>query len=51
MLHSIVEDEILDNLLDIFKDKTIIVISHKPLVNLKNDEIYLVENKQTAKIA
>lgn len=43
-LDSIVESEILDNLSDIFKDRTMIVISHKPLVNFKKDATYLIEN-------
>ncbi|MBE5869352.1 MAG: ABC transporter ATP-binding protein [Lachnospiraceae bacterium] len=41
-LDSIVESKILENLSQIFKDKTMIVISHKPLVGYKQDEIYLV---------
>ena len=44
-LDSIVESEILDNLGEVFRDKTLIVISHKPLVRLAQDETYLVENK------
>lgn len=44
-LDSIVESEIIDNLSDIFSDRTMIVISHKPLVNFKKDETYLLENK------
>ena len=44
-LDSIVESEILDNLDEIFIDKTLIVISHKPLVRLKQDGTYFVENK------
>ena len=50
-LDSIVESEILDNLSDIFKDRTMIVISHKPLVNFRKDETYLVENKCIVKTA
>ena len=50
-LDSIVESEILDNLSDIFKDRTMIVISHKPLVNFKKDETYLVANKRIVKTA
>ena len=44
-LDSIVESEILDNLGEVFRDKTLIVISHKPLVRLKQDGTYFVENK------
>lgn len=44
-LDSIVESEILDNLSNIFRDRTMIVVSHKPLVNFPNDETYLVNNK------
>ena len=50
-LDSIVESEILDNLSNIFSDRTMIVISHKPLVNFKKDEAYLVENKRIVKTA
>lgn len=50
-LDSIVESEILDNLSDIFKDRTMIVISHKPLVNFKKDETYLVENRRIIQTA
>ena len=50
-LDSIVESEILDNLSNIFSDRTMIVISHKPLVNFKKDETYLVENKRIIKTA
>ena len=50
-LDSIVESEILDNLSKIFGDRTMIVISHKPLVNFKKDETYLVENKRIIKTA
>ena len=50
-LDSIVESEILDNLSNIFSDRTMIVISHKPLVNFKKDESYLVENKRIIKTA
>ena len=50
-LDSIVESEILDNLSKIFSDRTMIVISHKPLVNFKKDETYLVENKRIVKTA
>ena len=50
-LDSIVESEILDNLSKIFGDITMIVISHKPLVNFKKDETYLVENKHIIKTA
>ena len=48
-LDSIVESEIIDNLGEVFRDKTLIVISHKPLVNFKQDETYLVEDKRIAK--
>lgn len=44
-LDSIVESEILDNLSNIFKDRTMIVISHKPLVNFNKDEIFGVVNR------
>ena len=50
-LDSMVESEILDNLSNIFRDRTMIVISHKPLVNFRNDETYVVENKRIAKTA
>ena len=50
-LDSIVESEILDNLSNIFSDRTMIVISHKPLVNFKKDETYLVEEKHIIKTA
>ncbi|MBQ8551653.1 MAG: ABC transporter ATP-binding protein [Clostridia bacterium] len=50
-LDSIVESEILDNLSNIFSDRTMIVISHKPIVNFKKDETYLVENKRIVKTA
>ena len=50
-LDSIVESEILDNLNKVFKDRTMIVISHKPLAKFTQDETYLVENKSVAKIA
>ena len=50
-LDSIVESEILDNLSNIFSDRTMVVISHKPLVNFKKDETYLVENKRIVKTA
>ncbi len=50
-LDSIVESEILDNLSNIFSDRTMIVISHKPLVNFKKDETYLVEDKHIIKTA
>lgn len=50
-LDSIVESEILDNLSEIFSDRTMIVISHKPLVNFKKDETYLVEDKHIIKTA
>ena len=50
-LDSIVESEILDNLSKIFSDRTMIVISHKPLVNFKKDETYLVEDKHIIKTA
>ena len=50
-LDSIVESEILDNLSELFGDRTMIVISHKPLVNFKKDETYLVENKCIVKTA
>ncbi len=48
-LDSIVESEILDNLGEVFRDKTLIVISHKPLVRLAQDETYFVENKHITK--
>ena len=38
-LDSIVESEILDNLSNIFSDRTMIVISHKPLVNFKKTKL------------
>ena len=44
-LDSIVESEIMDNLSEIFKGRTMIVISHKPLVNFRQDETYLVEDR------
>lgn len=44
-LDSIVESEILDNLGEVFRDKTLIVISQKLLVRLKQDGTYFVENK------
>ncbi len=50
-LDSIVESEILDNLSKIFSDRTMIVISHKPLVNFKKDETILVDNKRIIKTA
>ena len=50
-LDSIVESEILDNLSKIFGDRTMIVISHKPLVNFKKDATYLVEDKHIIKTA
>ena len=50
-LDSIVESEILDNLSNIFSDRTMIVISHKPLVNFKKDATYLVEDKHIIKTA
>lgn len=50
-LDSIVESEILDNLGEIFNDRTMIVISHKPLVNFKKDATYLVEDKHIIKTA
>ena len=50
-LDSIVESEILDNMNKVFKDRTMIVISHKPLAKFTQDETYLVENKSVAKIA
>ena len=45
-LDSIVESEILDNLCNIFLNNTMIVISHKPLVNYSPDSILLLEGKQ-----
>ena len=50
-LDSIVESEILDNLSNIFRDRTMIVISHKPLVNFKKEHTYLVDNKRIVKTA
>ena len=44
-LDSIVESEILDNLKGCFKDRTLIIISHKPLVNYDNDYTYIVDNQ------
>ena len=44
-LDSIVESKIMDNLSELFRDRTMIVISHKPLANFRQDETYLVENK------
>lgn len=41
-LDSIVESEILDNLSNIFRDRTMIVISHKPLVNYSCDVKYTI---------
>lgn len=49
-LDSIVESEILDNLGKVFRDKTLIVISHKPLVRLGQDETYLVENQRIVRM-
>ena len=50
-LDSIVESEILNNLIKLFGDRTMIVISHKPLVNFKKDGTYSVVNKRIIKIA
>ena len=47
-LDSIVESEIFSNLSEIFGDKTMIVVSHKPLVNFKNDGTLLVQDKHIA---
>jgi len=47
-LDSIVESEIFSNLSEIFSDKTMIVISHKSLVNFKNDGILLLQDKHIA---
>lgn len=44
-LDSIVESKILSNLGEIFRDKTMIVISHKPLVNFQNDETLWLQDK------
>lgn len=49
-LDSIVESEIIDNLGKVFRDKTLIVISHKPLVSFIKDETYLVENQRITKV-
>lgn len=49
-LDSIVENEIFNNLDDLFDDRTMIVISHKPILNFKKDETYLFENKCIVKI-
>lgn len=39
-LDSVVESKIFDNLNEIFKDKTMIVISHKPLINFRADKAF-----------
>ena len=44
-LDSVVESQIISSLNVTFKDKTMIVISHKPLVNYREDYAYVVENK------
>lgn len=44
-LDSVVESSIISNLNATFRDKTMIVISHKPLVNYSEDYAYVVENK------
>lgn len=44
-LDSVVESSIMGNLNATFRDKTMIVISHKPLVNYCEDYVYVVENK------
>lgn len=44
-LDSIIESEVLNNLSSIFSNRTMIVISHKPLVNFKNDETFSLQDK------
>ena len=41
-LDSIVESKILDNLSDIFSGRTMIVISHKPLINYSADIVFTI---------
>ena len=43
-LDTVTETKILTNLNEIFKDKTLIVISHKPALQISFDEIISVEN-------
>ena len=50
-LDSVVERRILDNLSAVFRDKTMIVISHKPLVNYVKDQTYLIRDRQIIPIA
>ena len=45
-LDSIVESEILDNLSNIFSDRTMIVISHKSLSNYSADVVLLLKGKR-----
>ena len=48
-LDSVVESEVFCNLSEIFRNNTMIVISHKPLVSFKNDQTYLFESKKLVK--
>lgn len=45
-LDSIVEERIINNLNMLFKDRTIVFISHKPLTNYKPDQTLIVKDKQ-----
>lgn len=44
-IDPMVESKIMDNLGEVFRDKTMIVISHKPLVTFIKDKTYIIENK------
>jgi len=48
-LDSVVESEVFCNLSEIFRNNTMIVISHKPLVSFQNDKTYLFESKKLVK--
>ena len=45
-LDSITESQIIKNLIEFFSEKTMIVISHKPLTNFDNDFTYRIESKK-----
>lgn len=46
LLDAVTEREILNNLNNIFKDKTLIVVSHKPALQIDFDERILIKDKR-----
>ena len=49
-IDSVIESEIINNLNNIFADKTMIVISHKPIPDFQKDQVYILQNQQINQI-